>query len=66
MFPRSRYVFLDNHGSLMDDRGTVTIEYALVAIAAAAIAVVLFTIVHSGGVEAGLTSLIERSFDFRG
>ena len=66
MFPRPRYVFLENHGRFMDDRGMSTTEYAVGLIAAAAFAAGLFAVVTSGTVQAQLTSLIERALNFTG
>jgi hypothetical protein len=59
MFPRPRYVFLD-------DRGMSTVEYALGLLAAAAFAMILFGIVQSGSVTDGLTTLIDRALNFTG
>ncbi|MBB4907179.1 DUF4244 domain-containing protein [Actinophytocola algeriensis] len=59
MFPRPRYVFLD-------DRGMSTVEYSLGLLVAAAFAMILFGIVQSGSVEDGLTGLIDRALNFTG
>lgn len=59
MFPRPRYVFLD-------DSGMSTVEYALGLLAAAAFAMILFSVVQSGSVTEGLTSLIDRALSFKG
>lgn len=59
MFPRPRYVFLD-------DRGMSTVEYALGLLAAAAFAMILFAVVQSGSVTEGLTTLIDRALNFKG
>ena len=59
MFPRPRYVFLDDHG-------TATVEYALCLLAAAAFAMILFVVVQSGSVTEGLTALIDRALNFKG
>jgi hypothetical protein len=59
MFPRPRYVFLD-------DRGSSTVEYALGMLAAAALAMILYGVVRSGTVADGLNDLIEQALDFQG
>jgi hypothetical protein len=59
MFPRPRYVFLD-------DSGMSTVEYALGMLAAATFAMILLAVVQSGSVTDGLTSLIDRALDFEG
>lgn len=59
MFPRPRYVFLD-------DRGMSTVEYAMGLLAAAAFAMILYGVVRSGSVADGLNDLIERALDFSG
>ncbi|MFC4854460.1 DUF4244 domain-containing protein [Actinophytocola glycyrrhizae] len=59
MFPRPRYVFLD-------DRGMSTVEYALGLLSAAVLAMILFGIVKSGTVAEGLTGLIERAINVAG
>lgn len=59
MFPRPRYVFLD-------DSGMSTVEYTLGLLAAAAIAMILFGVVQSGSVADGFNELIERALNFKG
>jgi hypothetical protein len=59
MFPRPRYVFLD-------DCGMSTVEYALGLLTAAAFAMILFGVVRSGSVADGLSALIDRALDFSG
>jgi hypothetical protein len=59
MFPRPRYVFLD-------DRGMSTVEYSVGLLAAAAFAMILFKVVQSGSVMDGLTNLIDNALDFTG
>jgi hypothetical protein len=59
MFPRPRYVFLD-------DRGMSTVEYSVGLLAAAALAMVLFKVVQSGTVMDGLTNLIDNALNFTG
>lgn len=44
-----------------DDRGGVSAEYAILAVAAAAFAGVLLKVVTSGPVRAALTAVIERA-----
>jgi hypothetical protein len=57
MFPRPRYVFLD-------DRGMSTVEYSVGLLAAAALAMMLFKVVQSGSVMDGLTNLIDNALNF--
>lgn len=59
MFPRPRYVFLD-------DRGSSTVEYALGMVIAAALAMILYGVVRSGTVAEGLNDLIEQALDVTG
>ncbi|MGB3443063.1 MAG: DUF4244 domain-containing protein [Actinophytocola sp.] len=59
MFPRPRYIFLDDHGMS-------TVEYAVCLLAAAAFAMILFGVVQSGTVAEGLNDLIERALNFKG
>ena len=59
MFPRPRYVFLD-------DRGMSTVEYSVGLLAAAALAMMLFKVVQSGSVMDGLTNLIDNALNFTG
>ncbi len=59
MFPRPRYVFLD-------DRGMSTVEYSVGLLAAAAFAMILFKVVQSGSVMDGLTNLIDNALNFTG
>jgi hypothetical protein len=46
---------------LRGDAGVITAEYALVAVAAAGLAVVLYKVVTSGPVQAALQHLFERA-----
>jgi hypothetical protein len=59
MFPRPRYVFLD-------DSGMSTVEYAVGLLAAAAFAMILFGVIQGGSVADGLTDLIDRALNFKG
>ncbi|MFC9256507.1 DUF4244 domain-containing protein [Amycolatopsis thailandensis] len=47
------------------DDGTATVEYAIAIVAAAALAVVLYLIVTSDAVAAGLTALVERALSVK-
>jgi hypothetical protein len=47
--------------SLRSDDGMSTVEYALCTIAAAGLAAVLFTVVTSDTVSAGISALIARA-----
>jgi Flp pilus assembly pilin Flp len=58
MFPRPRYVFLD-------DRGSSTVEYALIMIIAATLALILYTVVRDGSVEEDLNNLVEHALDLK-
>jgi Flp pilus assembly pilin Flp len=60
MFPRPRYVFLD------DDCGQATVEYVLGMLAAAALAMILFAVVQSGTVAKGLSDMIDKALHFTG
>ncbi|MEU9498693.1 MULTISPECIES: DUF4244 domain-containing protein [unclassified Streptomyces] len=44
-----------------DDRGMATAEYAIVTLAACALAVVFYRLITSGTVRAALRSLIEQA-----
>lgn len=59
MFPRPRYIFLD-------DCGMASVEYAVGLLVAAAIALVLLSVVQSGAVEDGLRGLVERALNVTG
>ncbi len=48
-----------------DDDGMATVEYAIATLAAAALAGVLYLIVNSDAVFAGLTALIERALSVK-
>ncbi|RSN53412.1 DUF4244 domain-containing protein [Amycolatopsis sp. WAC 04182] len=48
-----------------EDDGMATIEYAIATIAAAALATLLYVIIDSEAVRAGLTSLIERALSVK-
>ncbi|HEX6353385.1 DUF4244 domain-containing protein [Actinophytocola sp.] len=58
MFHPPRHAFLDDTGS--------TTETAILMIVTAALATVLLVVVRSGGVQAGLTDLVERALNFSG
>ncbi|MFK0245223.1 DUF4244 domain-containing protein [Amycolatopsis azurea] len=48
-----------------EDAGMTTVEYAIGTLAAAALAAVLYLIVTSDGVVAGLTALVERALSVK-
>ncbi|UZJ30258.1 DUF4244 domain-containing protein [Streptomyces endophytica] len=48
-------------GRAADDRGMATAEYAIVTLAACALAVVFYRLITSGTVRAALRSLIEQA-----
>ena len=48
-----------------EDDGMVTIEYAIATLAAAAFAALLYVVIDSEAVRAGLTSLIERALSVK-
>ncbi|MFJ8912393.1 DUF4244 domain-containing protein [Amycolatopsis sp. NPDC102389] len=48
-----------------EDDGMVTVEYAIATLAAAALAAVLYLVLSSDAVVAGLTSLIERALSVK-
>ena len=50
---------------LCADEGSATIEYALVALAAAVFAAVLFTVVSGQSVTTAVTDLIHRALSIR-
>ncbi|WP_340685321.1 DUF4244 domain-containing protein [Amycolatopsis coloradensis] len=47
------------------DDGMATIEYAIATLAAAALAAVLYLVIDSEAVRAGLTALIERALSVK-
>jgi hypothetical protein len=57
MFPRPKYLYLD-------DRGTVTVEYALAMVAAVFIAGALLLAMQNDSVRARIDTLIDRAFTF--
>jgi Flp pilus assembly pilin Flp len=59
MFLRPRHVFIE------DDTGQATVEYTIILIAAAAMAMVLFGIVKSGSVADGIADLVDRALDVK-
>jgi Flp pilus assembly pilin Flp len=59
MFPRPRYVFLQ------DDTGQATVEYSVIVIVAATMGLILLGIVKGGAIVDALTSLIERALDVK-
>ncbi|WP_410647744.1 DUF4244 domain-containing protein [Amycolatopsis sp. cmx-4-54] len=48
-----------------EDDGMATIEYAIVTLAAAALATVLYLVIDSEAVRSGLTALIERALSVK-
>ena len=48
-----------------EDDGMATVEYAIATLAAAALAGVLYLIVNSEAVVAGITALIERALSVK-
>ncbi|MEU3626249.1 DUF4244 domain-containing protein [Amycolatopsis coloradensis] len=51
--------------SFRGDDGMATVEYAIATLAAAALAAVLYLVVTSEDVVAGLTALIERALSVK-
>ncbi|WET79152.1 DUF4244 domain-containing protein [Amycolatopsis sp. QT-25] len=56
---------MDKLPTFRDDGGMATIEYAIATLAAAALATVLYLVVSSESVVAGLTGLIERALSVK-
>ncbi|WP_181776183.1 DUF4244 domain-containing protein [Amycolatopsis pittospori] len=54
-----------NLPTFRDDDGMATVEYAIATLAAAALAGVLYLIVNSEAVVAGITALIERALSVK-
>ncbi|EME64241.1 DUF4244 domain-containing protein [Amycolatopsis decaplanina] len=48
-----------------EDDGMATVEYAIATLAAAALAAVLYLVVNSEAVVAGLTALVERALSVK-
>ncbi|MBE1576811.1 DUF4244 domain-containing protein [Amycolatopsis roodepoortensis] len=48
-----------------EDDGMATIEYAIATLAAAALAALLYVVIESEAVRAGLTALIERALSVK-